>query len=170
MTVRNKLVITPVDVQMCGTCHSPKCTCFLPKCSIEHLLKSAYLLQVDTNSESGVQHSEPRGSAVQPSAKDEQGAAGEGSNERAHCEVCDLAGHNKEACPVVKAAQQEEEKEQEAAQQEDQVGWQTVSRDVKPCKAESQSKQSKGQGKKKEGKGKRKGVAVTVRKDGTIIR
>ena len=148
--------------------------CSMLKCPNEHLLKSVCLLQVDANSESGVQHSEPRGSTEQPSIEDEQGAAGEqGSNERAHCEVCELAGHHKEACPVVKAAQQGAEKEQEAAQQEDESGWQTVSQDVKPCKAESQSKKSKDKGKKKEGKGKKKGdaaVVFTVRQDGTIIR
>ena len=151
-------------MHVCGTPESPRRTC-----SNEHLLKSVHLLQVNTDLAAGVQNSEPKGSAEQPSGENEQGAAG-GQGSNGHCEVCESAGHSKEACPVVKAAQQGEEKE--AAQQEDEAGWQTVPRNTKPCKTESKSKKSKGKGKKKKGhKGKGDAAAVvTVGKDGTIIR
>ena len=144
---------------MCGTCQNPKCPC-----SNEHLLKSVHFLQVNPNIESGVQNSEPRGSAEKPSGKDKQGDTGEqGSNGHAHCEVCELAGHSKEACPVVKAAQQDQEEGQETAQQEDEDGWHTVLRDAKPCKTQPQSKKrKKSKGKKKARRGLGSGEPMSV--------
>lgn len=105
-----------------------------------------------------MQNSEPRGSAEKPSGKDKQG-----SNGHAPCEVCELEGHSKEACPVVKAAQQDQEEGQETVQQEDEDGWHTVLRDAKPCKTQPQSKKrKKSKGKKKARRGLGSGEPMSV--------
>ena len=104
----------------------------------------------------------------QPSGeKAEVSVAEQGSSEHACCELCEQAGHNKEDCPLVVAAQ-----ESEASPEAD---WQVVAgktseAQAKGKKAGKGAKGNKvGKGSKDQGKEKRGGatMVITAHRDGS---